>query len=114
MRPWCAWRSWTTTAALLARRVELVEGATRVRVPVIYARREYVDAGGLVSYGADTGAIFRLGAEYVDRILRGTRPADLPFEMAASFSLVLNLRAARRISLEVPRLVRIRADEVID
>jgi putative tryptophan/tyrosine transport system substrate-binding protein len=103
-----------TTTSLLAHRERIVQEAARLRVPAIYARREYAEAGGLLSYGSDVGAVFRRGADYVDRILRGARPADLPFEMASSFSFVLNLETARALGIAIPDAVRIRADEVIE
>jgi putative ABC transport system substrate-binding protein len=103
-----------TTTSLLAHRNEIVERVARLRVPAIYARREYAEAGGLLSYGADVGAVFRRGADYVDRILRGARPADLPFEMASTFSFVLNLHTARALGIAIPDAVRIRADQVIE
>jgi putative ABC transport system substrate-binding protein len=103
-----------TTTSLLAHRNEIVERVSRLRVPAIYARREYAEAGGLLSYGADVGAVFRRGADYVDRILRGARPADLPFEMASTFSFVLNLHTARALGIAIPDAVRIRADQVIE
>ena len=103
-----------TTASLLGQRQTIIEGAARARLPAIYARREYADAGGLLSYGTDGAAMPTRGAEYVDRILRGAKPAELPFEMAATFRLVLNLRAARALGLDIPQSVRVRADEVIE
>jgi putative ABC transport system substrate-binding protein len=102
-----------TTTSLLGQRKQLVDGAARVRVPAVYARREYPEVGGLLSYGSDTEAVFSRGAEYVDRILRGAKPADLPFEMAATFRLVLNLKTAQLLGLNIPNAIRIRADEVI-
>ena len=102
-----------TTTSLLPYRERIVAGAAKMRVPAIYARSEYVDAGGLVSYGTDFAAVFARGAEYVARILRGARPADLPFEMASSFRLVLNADAAHRAGIAVPQAVRIRADKVV-
>ena len=103
-----------TTTSLLAHRQQIVREAARLRLPAIYARREYAEAGGLLSYGADVGAVFRRGAEYVERILRGAKPAELPFEMASSFSFVLNLETARALGIAIPDAVRIRADEVIE
>jgi len=102
-----------TTSRLLAQRTQLVDGAARVRIPAIYARKEYPESGGLLSYGSDTEAVFIRGADYVDRILRGAAPADLPFEMAATFRLVLNLKTAQALGLSIPNAIRIRADEVI-
>lgn len=103
-----------TTTSLLPHRQQILDSAARLRLPAIYARREYAEAGGLLSYGSDIGAVFRRGADYVDRILRGAKPADLPFEMASSFRFVLNLKTARALGLAIPNAVRIRADEVIE
>jgi putative ABC transport system substrate-binding protein len=103
-----------TTASLLPQRQQIVDGAARLRIPAIYARQEYPEAGGLVSYGADSAAVFARAGDYVDRILRGTPPSELPFEMAATYRLVLNLRTARTLGLVVPQAVRVRADEVIE
>jgi putative tryptophan/tyrosine transport system substrate-binding protein len=103
-----------TTASLLPQRRQIVDGAARLRIPAIYARREYPDAGGLVSYGADSQALFARAADYADRILRGTPPSELPFEMASTFRLVLNVHTARALGLAIPHDVRVRADEVID
>src|SRR5262249_16260695 len=102
-----------TTSRLLGQRKQLVEGAARLRVPAIYARREFSEAGGLLSYGSDLVPIFIRGAEYVDRILRGAKPADLPFEMAAEFRLVLNLKTAQAMGFKIPNAIRIRADEIV-
>ena len=103
-----------TTASLLARQRQIVDGAARLRIPAIYARQEYPEAGGLISYGADSQALFARAADYVNRILRGTPPSELPFEMASTFRLVLNLRTSRALGLVIPQAVRIRADEVIE
>jgi len=103
-----------TTASLLTQRRQIVDGAARLRIPAIYARQEYPEAGGLISYGADSQALFARAADYVNRILRGTPPSELPFEMASTFRLVLNLRTSRALGLVIPQAVRIRADEVIE
>jgi putative ABC transport system substrate-binding protein len=103
-----------TTASLLTQRRQIVDGAARLRIPAIYARQEYAEAGGLISYGADSHVLFARAADYVSRILRGTPPAELPFEMASTFRLVLNLRTSRELGLAIPQAVRIRADEVIE
>jgi putative ABC transport system substrate-binding protein len=103
-----------TTAALLPQRRQIVDAAARSRIPAIYARQEYPEAGGLVSYGSDSRAVFARAADYVDRILRGTPPSELPFEKASTFRLVLNLRTSHALGLEVPPAVRVRADEVIE
>jgi putative ABC transport system substrate-binding protein len=103
-----------TTASLVAHRNAIVEAAARARIPAIYARREYADAGGLVSYGAAPNVGTARAADYVNRILQGARPADLPFEMVSTYTLVLNLGAARALGLAIPQSVRVRADEVIE
>lgn len=103
-----------TSASLLPQRRQIVEGAARLRVPAIYARQEYPEAGGLLSYGADSRTLWLRAAEYVDRILRGVSPADLPFEMAATYRLVLNAATARALGLAVPESLKVRADEVIE
>jgi putative ABC transport system substrate-binding protein len=83
------------------------------RLPVIYPTREDVEAGGLISYGANTPAQFRQAAAIVDRILKGARPADLPIEQPTKFELAINHNAARAIGLAVPQSLMLRADEVI-
>ncbi len=103
-----------TTASLLTQRRQIVDGAARLRIPAIYARQEYPEAGGLISYGNDSQALFARAADYVNRILRGTPPSELPFEMASTFRLVLNLPTSRALGLVIPQAVRIRADEVIE
>jgi len=103
-----------TTASMLPHRRLIVDEAARARLPAIYARPEYAQAGGLVAYGADGEAIFREAGLYAGRILDGTPPAELPFQMASTFRLVLNLRTARALGLRIPPSVRVRADEVIE
>ena len=103
-----------TTSSLLPQRTRIVEAAARRRLPAIYARREFAEAGGLLSYGTDFGPMFVRGADYVARILQGAKPSQLPFEMAASYALVLNMRTARALGLGIPQSVRVRANEVIE
>jgi putative tryptophan/tyrosine transport system substrate-binding protein len=88
--------------------------AQRYRVPGIYAQAEAVAIGGLVSYGLDWNDQFRRGAEYVDRVLKGTRPADLPVQEPTKFRLAINLKTAKALGLEVPPTLLARADEVIE
>jgi putative ABC transport system substrate-binding protein len=88
--------------------------ASKQAVPVMYGLRETVVAGGLMAYSASFTDLFRRAATYVDKILRGARPADLPVEQAAKFELVINLKAARALRLSIPRSVLARADELID
>jgi putative ABC transport system substrate-binding protein len=87
--------------------------AAEYRLPAIYGSREFVDAGGLMSYGTSFVHLYRRAAVYVDRILRGTRPADLPVEQPARLELAVNLRAAAALGLAIPRSIMIRADHVV-
>lgn len=91
-----------------------MESAARLRIPAIYARQEYLEAGGLLSYGTDLEALFSRAAEYVHRILQGTPPAELPFEMASTFRLVVNLTTAQALSVKIPQSILARADRVIE
>lgn len=99
---------------LLSRRDRIVASITEARLPSVYGFREYVDAGGLLYYGSNYRAEFRRAAEYVDKILNGAKPGDLPVQQATTFELVLNLKTAAAIGLTVPRSVLARADEVIE
>jgi putative ABC transport system substrate-binding protein len=97
----------------LAERNRIVELAGRYRLPAIYFQKEFVDEGGLMSYGADYDDLFRKSAHYVDKILKGTKPADLPVQQATKFEFIINLKAAQQIGLKIPVRVLERANQVI-
>jgi putative ABC transport system substrate-binding protein len=98
----------------LSQRSEITAVASRLRLPAIYGYREFAEAGGLMSYGTDHGAQWRRGAEIVDLILKGAKPADIPVEQPTKFELVVNLKTAKASNFTVPPTVMIRADEVIE
>jgi putative ABC transport system substrate-binding protein len=87
--------------------------AAKDRLPVMYGLPEYVDAGGLMAYGPNQVILFRRAAEYVDKILRGANPADLPIEQATQYVLIVNLKTAHALRLTIPKSILDRADEVI-
>jgi putative ABC transport system substrate-binding protein len=97
-----------------AHREQIVELAGRYKMPAIYAYRFFAASGGLMSYGINTPDIFRRMAGYVDRILRGAKPSDLPVEAPNKFELVINLKTAKALGLEIPATLLGRADEVIE
>jgi putative tryptophan/tyrosine transport system substrate-binding protein len=97
-----------------AHRYFIVESAARHRVPTIYPFRTFTNAGGLISYGVEMLDLYRRVATYVDRILKGAKPADLPVQSPAKFELVVNQRAAAMLGIVVPRIMLARADEVIE
>jgi putative tryptophan/tyrosine transport system substrate-binding protein len=92
----------------------IAEAAQKTRLPTAFQRRENIEAGGLLSYGPDLIGQFRQAAIYVDRILKGTRPAELPVEQPTKFELVINIKAAKALGLDVPPALLARADEVIE
>jgi putative ABC transport system substrate-binding protein len=96
-----------------SRRPEIAELAVKSRLPVIYSRQEYVEDGGLLSYGVSIKDLDRRAATYVDKILKGAKPADLPVEQPTKFEFIINLKAAKQIGLTIPPNVLARADRVI-
>ena len=97
-----------------ANRVEITSLAARYRLPAVYPFRHFAAAGGLLSYGADRTDNFRRAAGYVDRILKGEKPAELPVQAPNKFELVLNLKLAKAMGLTVPLSILNRADELIE
>ena len=97
-----------------AHRVLIADLAAKGRLPAIYGGREFIEAGGLIFYGPDFPDIYRRAATYVDKILKGAKPADLPVEQPTKFEMMINLSAAKAIGLEVPSSLQQRADEVLD
>jgi ABC-type uncharacterized transport system substrate-binding protein len=103
----------TITRPFFAERKRIVELAGKYRLPAIYFQKEFVDEGGLMSYGADFDDLFRRAAVYVDKILKGAKPADLPVQQATKFEFVINLKAAKQIGLTLSPDLLARADKVI-
>jgi putative ABC transport system substrate-binding protein len=97
----------------LHNRARIVDFAARTRLPVVYPYRELVEAGGLMSFGPNYADMHRRAATYVDKILKGAKPADLPVEQPTKFELIINLKAAKALGLTIPQLVLLRADELI-
>ena len=92
----------------------IVTAAAKYKLPVVYFQRQFVDGGGLISYGSDWVDQYRRAATYIDRILKGEKPADLPVQVPTKYELVINLKAAKAIGLQVPSALLTRADEVIE
>jgi putative ABC transport system substrate-binding protein len=102
-----------TSRQFFAERKRIVELAGKYRLPAIYFQKEFVDEGGLMSYGADFDDLFRKAAHYVDKILKGAKPADLPVQQATKFEFVINLKAAKQIGLTISPDLLARANQVI-
>ncbi len=97
-----------------ASRTQILVLAVAARLPTIYNAKEFAQAGGLMSYGPDVQDLFRRGAEYVDKILRGAKPADIPVEQPTKFELVINLKTAKALGLSIPQMLLATADEAIE
>ena len=103
----------SSNGSYIPRRHEIVALAAKRRLPMTYGWRDFPEAGGLLSYGVNQGDLYRRAAVYVDKILKGTKPADLPVEQPIKFDLVINLQTAKQIGLTIPPNVLLRADKVI-
>ncbi|HWO92723.1 MAG TPA: ABC transporter substrate-binding protein [Methylomirabilota bacterium] len=103
----------TPNPVLFANRSQVASFAQRTRLPSMYGQKEFADAGGLMSYGASTTDLFRRAATYVDKILKGAKPADLPVEQPTKFELVINLKTAKTLGLTIPQTILLQADQVI-
>jgi putative ABC transport system substrate-binding protein len=98
----------------VAHRAPIISAAARSNVPAVYTQSYYARDGGLLSYGPDPVDTYRRAATYVDRILRGAKPAELPVQFPTKFEMVVNLKTAKALGLEVPLSILVRADEVIE
>jgi putative ABC transport system substrate-binding protein len=101
-------------AFITVHRASIISAAARNKIPAVYSQSAFVRDGGLLSYGVDTVDTFRRAAIYVDRILRGTKPAELPVQFPTNFEMVVNLKTAKALGLTVPQSILLRADEVIE
>jgi putative ABC transport system substrate-binding protein len=91
----------------------LAKLVSKARLPAIYGQREFVDAGGLMSYATNVGDLYHRSAGYVDKILKGAKPSELPIQQMSRFELIIDLRLARELGIDVPRELLVRADRVI-
>jgi putative ABC transport system substrate-binding protein len=104
----------TTSPLFAANASRIVEAVARARIPAIYEHRDFVEHGGLMSYGPDLRDAFRRAASYVDKILKGVKPGELPIERPTKFELVINLKTAKALGFEIPPMLLARADQVIE
>jgi ABC-type uncharacterized transport system substrate-binding protein len=102
------------TPLFVTNRARLVEAVTTSRLPAIYAARVYVDGGGLMSDGPDVPDLWKRAAAYVDKILKGAKPGDLPVEQPAAFELTINNRTARAMGIAIPPSLALRADHIVE
>jgi putative tryptophan/tyrosine transport system substrate-binding protein len=100
--------------AFLVHLTRIVQLAAKTRLPAMYGQRGYVDAGGLASYGPSAPESFRRAATFVDKILKGAKPGDLPVEQPTKFELVINLKTAKALGLTIPPSLLARADEIVE
>jgi putative ABC transport system substrate-binding protein len=98
----------------VAHRAPIISAAARTNVPAVYSQSFFVRDGGLLSYGVDQVDLFRRAAAYVDRILRGAKPAELPVQLPTKFEMAVNLKTAKALGLAVPQSILLTADEVIE
>jgi len=103
-----------TTPVIFRERSKIAQLALKNRLPTSFAHREHVDAGGLMSYGPNFDDMWRHAAVYVDKILKGAKPADLPVEQATKFELIINLKTAKALGLRISQTLLLRADQVIE
>ena len=101
-------------AFVIAHRSSIISAAARNKVPAVYTLSEFARDGGLLSYGTDYVDLYRRAATYVDRILRGAKPGDLPVQFPTKFEMVVNLKTAKALGLAVPPSIMLRATEVIE
>ena len=102
------------SSMFVSERRRLVDLAAKHRLPAVYTSRESVDAGGLMAFGANFADLFRRAATYVDKILKGAKPGDLPVEQPTKFDLVINLKTAKALGLTIPQSLLQRADQVVE
>jgi putative tryptophan/tyrosine transport system substrate-binding protein len=100
-------------STLIAHRTRIADLAAKGRLPAMYSLTDYAGAGGLIAYGPNIGDLYRRSAVYVDRILKGAKPADLPIEQPVRFELIVNLRTAKALGLTIPSSILARADQVM-